>query len=333
MLFRSEGDKPSGEGSGSLTIRYMVQDTGEILYEKDVSDKIGELYAIQYPALDGYKLLPDQRESAYFQKEPQTISIYYRPIQSGETPDESVVLQDNVKGILSNTAEEKKVVEQIASDFFDINLDDEGNVEWAVYNTNPVYVYIQEGTVQPGDILYIDPCDQFPIGFVFTYESHDDEYTGSYSNYNAGAYEVLHGQKSSVFEMMGPGTSFSFDSDGAQVPAQPAFTWDPWEDKTIMTGQDTARSARSAQRVTADKEITVSNEYDKEFKEAEENGKTRAGDSGDADDKDKGNSQPDTGNEKKKLMFKPSVEGDAYAETNFTINIPIAKEDPEVYIS
>lgn len=49
---------------------------------------------IQYPAIDGYKLLPDQEQSAHFKAEFQVIPIYYRTIKSGESPDESLILRD-----------------------------------------------------------------------------------------------------------------------------------------------------------------------------------------------------------------------------------------------
>lgn len=233
--------------SGKIVIQYVVNDTNEVLGEKEVCGEIGDIYIIQHPAIDGYKILDNQQEEAYYKSGEQVIQLSYRPIQDGEEPDQSIVVKDNVKAISPKNADEEEVAQQIRDKIFDFIIKEDGSIELAVEKDNMLLSYIEDGTYVINDVVYIDSCEAFPVEVVFTYLGHDDNYSGEYNDYDSSQFEVIHGQSALITDLVGPGTSVDFSQLGGGE-AQLVGEWIPWwlvEDETESAQNEYAIMALS----------------------------------------------------------------------------------------
>lgn len=192
---------------GGIEIRYVNKENNEIIAVNSVSGKIGETYIVHIPAIDGYKAVTKDEEILTFSTSQQVVTVEYRTIKDGEEKDQSMVPSDRLKAAKADSAEDKEIIHQMYTGIFDYQQNDDGTIELAVYNENPILQYLEEGRYEVNDIVYIESTEDFASGLTFMYQSHDDEYTGEIDGYDADACEVIHAWQVSPFSFFAPGTN------------------------------------------------------------------------------------------------------------------------------
>lgn len=252
-----EGDTPSGDddplkGPAKITIRYIEDSSQTVLKEMEVTGDPGDLYVIQHPSIEGYKILQDQPDQIRFSDKVQEVSIAYRPQKENEEPDQSIVVNDRVKAIIPNTDESKKFVDSIRNNIFSYEfLEDPELIELSVTHDNPLLQYIEDGTYKENDIIYIEPCGDFPMGLSIIYQEHDDDYSGEFAAlYDPTLYEVIHGKKAGLLDLFQEGTylddSCSLDTTDFEV----AYTWIPPFGETGSMQRRKATSRKISPKIT-----------------------------------------------------------------------------------
>ena len=204
------------ELAGKIHIKYLNKDTNDILDEKIITGKIGDKYAIQYPAFQEAKLLENQVKEVEFAAGIKEIEITYRNREIKERQDQSLVIRDNVKALVANDEGEKEVLAEIKKEIFDYNTKEDGSLELSVKNDNPLLSYINNGVYMINDIVYIEPCDAFPVGLSFKYLGHDDNYSGDVSFYDSGECEVIRGEVVGLDDLISDGTYINTDDNVAE---------------------------------------------------------------------------------------------------------------------
>ena len=204
------------ELAGKIHIKYLNKDTNDILDEKIITGKIGDKYAIQYPAFQEAKLLENQVKEVEFAAGIKEIEITYRNREIKERQDQSLVIRDNVKALVANDEGEKEVLAEIKKEIFDYNTKEDGSLELSVKNDNPLLSYINNGVYMINDIVYIEPCDAFPVGLSFKYLGHDDNYSGDISFYDSGECEVIRGEVVGLDDLISDGTYINTDDNVAE---------------------------------------------------------------------------------------------------------------------
>ena len=94
---------------------------------------------------------------------------------------------------------------------FDYQRKEDGTIELAIYNDNPLLTYMEEGRYNINDIVYVEPTEEFASGLTFIYQSHDDNYTGNVDGYDAELCEVIHAWQVSPFTFFAPGTNIDIE--------------------------------------------------------------------------------------------------------------------------
>lgn len=198
--------------NGNIVIQYVDVDQSSLIATKTVSGLVGEEYIVHIPAIEGYKAVAGQEDfTVVFREEQQTAKVEYRLIQTGEEMDQTLVMADNVKVAQADNAEEKVVLNQIYDGIFDYQQYEDGTIELAVYNGNPILQYALDGEYKANDVIYIEPTEDFAAGLTFIYQSHDDNYSGEFEGYDAGQCEVIRGYQASPFALFAPGTNVEIE--------------------------------------------------------------------------------------------------------------------------
>lgn len=238
--------------SSTITIHYIVEDAdseydGQELDAKKVVGENGELYVIQHPVFTGFKMQENQPDEARFSYTDQDIYLKYREKLETEEEDQSIVLVDNVKWIEASNEEDQQTLRRMREEILDYNVSEDGEIELAVGNGNPLLGYIYDGTIDVNDVVMITECEEFPLGVSFSYEGHSDDYSGFYE-YDSDEYEVIYGTQLEFYDLLAEGTNYSFDLDelGEDYELEIVSVWSP--DLNASQAEGSSRKSRRAVR-------------------------------------------------------------------------------------
>lgn len=202
---------------GGIEIRYMNKVDDTLLAVKNVSGLTGEDYIVHIPVIPGYKALTEEEEIVTFTEDPQAVTVEYRPLADNEDEEQRLVIADNVKVAQADSTAEYETLNEIYNGIFDYRQYEDGTVEIVVYNDNPILRNALDGDFKANDVIYIEPTEDFAAGLTFVYQSHDDDYSGEYDDYDAGACEVIHGFQASPFAIFGPGTNMEITGEDLEI--------------------------------------------------------------------------------------------------------------------
>ncbi len=241
---------------GNITIQYVDSENQKKIGERTVSGQIGDSYIVHIPAITGYHSVTEEEPVLHFTAEKQTATIEYRPLKEGEEEEQRIVTADNVKVAQADNQAEQEILDEIYDGIFDYRQYEDGTGELAVYEDNPIYQYVLDGRYDVNDVIYIEPTEAFASGMTFIYQSHDDDYSGTFEGYDAEKMEVIHVWQASPFNLFAPGTNVDLEIPAiTEENIESLVTWSLAGDEN----QENTRSRMRSRAVVENPGIAVDN--------------------------------------------------------------------------
>lgn len=202
----------------TLTIKYIDSDSWTELGEKNITGIVGEKYYVQTPIIEGYNANHIVNELVELKKKNDDVYIYYHALSGNEEQEQRLIAQDNVRAISAETNVGRNIIHDIKNEIKDVQYQDEDSLMLVVPEKGRLMSLIDSGALRENQILYIESCEDFPLGKSLRY---------SWKNDSSGSGEAtLYFEETDILELIGEGSYLSVECSGEELGLKNTFTWD-----------------------------------------------------------------------------------------------------------